>query len=652
MIAERLERLPDVARKLVEVLAVGGRPLPVSVVAAAAGAEEAINETVGLLSARRFLRTGLRDGRDIVETTHDRIRETIAAQLSEATLRSHHARLAQALEGAVNGGADPESIAVHWLGAGDPERAARFAYGAAEQAVAKFAFDQAARLFRFTLEHGPATTLADRRPLLARLAEALRFGGRTEESARAYLAAAEGASSGESVEFQRAAAEQLLAGGRIDEGKEILHRVLAAVGMSAPRSPVAAVFWLLVYRLWLALIGLRIKERSPDEVSPEARLRIEALSTVSLGFAIVDVIVGACMQARHLVEALRVGDRFQVARAVSIEAAHLASAGGPETRRERELVRLAEVLSEKDGSVDAAIYNAGARGIGLFNRGHWRPARELLERANASSDWSKAGLVNSRLFAVYASYFLGDVSEARKSLARLCSRAEERGDIYTPVNLRTSLAITLALLDGDPGRARRDLASAMAQWTQTGFHVQHWQAMVYGADIDVYAGEADRAYEAFRSGWPALKKSFLLHVGFIRTMTFYVGGRLAIASIQSRPDLKAVRIQEARGLLRKLAREHDPWARAVSHLLRALIENAAGNRALTIASLREGIEATKATETIAYTMTAQHRLGEMLGGDEGRELVKQGAATASSHGIRNFERWLAMYTPGTWSGPP
>ncbi len=170
--------------------------MPVSVVAAAAGAEEAINETVGLLSARRFLRTGLRDGRDVVETTHDRIRETIAAQLPEPTLRSHHARLAQALEGAVNGGADPESIAVHWLGAGDPERAARFAYGAAEQAVAKFAFDQAARLFRFTLEHGPATTLEDRRPLLARLAEALRFAGRTEESARAYLAAAEGASSG------------------------------------------------------------------------------------------------------------------------------------------------------------------------------------------------------------------------------------------------------------------------------------------------------------------------------------------------------------------------------------------------------------------------------------------------------------------------
>jgi predicted ATPase len=125
MVAERMERLPEPARKVIEIVAVGGRPLPVSVVAAASGVEGAINEVVGFLSTRRLLRTGLRDGRDVVETTHDRIRETIVAQMSEATLRGHHGLLARALEPAA--GADAEAVALHWLGAGDYERAARFA---------------------------------------------------------------------------------------------------------------------------------------------------------------------------------------------------------------------------------------------------------------------------------------------------------------------------------------------------------------------------------------------------------------------------------------------------------------------------------------------------------------------------------------------
>ena len=45
---------------------------------------------------------------------------------------------------------------MHLLGAGDSERAAHFAERAAEQAIAKLAFDQAARLFRLTLDASTA----------------------------------------------------------------------------------------------------------------------------------------------------------------------------------------------------------------------------------------------------------------------------------------------------------------------------------------------------------------------------------------------------------------------------------------------------------------------------------------------------------------
>ena len=650
MVAERLDRLPDPARNLIEIVAVGGRPLPVSVVAEASEAATSVNEIIGFLGARRFLRTGLRGGRDVVETIHDRIRETIVAQLPETKLRAYHDRLARSLQDAP--GADAEAVALHWLGAGDTERAARFAEGAAEQAAAKVAFDQAIRLFRLTLEHTPASS-PDRRRLQARVALLLRFAGRCEESARAFLAAAEGAPADQQLDFQRAAAGQLMSAGRIDQGKEILHRVLAAVGMSAPRTPLAAVFWLVVYRIWLAVIGLRYKTRAPGEVSAEARLRIDALATVSLGFSVVDVIVSACMQARHLIEALRAGDQFQLARAFSIEAGHLAAAGGRETRRERELMEGARRLSEAEGSEEARSYYAGSVGVGLFNRGRWREARALLKIANEAV-YGHAGLETSRIFEVYALAFLGELNEARRRMARLCAQAEDRGDLYIPVNIQTSMSITMGLVIGEPESARAICDRALAQWTQDGFHVQHWQVMVYRPDIDVYQGEPLRGYDAFMAQMPALKKSLLLHAGFIRTTTHFVRARLALATLDVRPEWKRARVTEARAMARRLRREHDPWAGVCAHMVTAAVENTLGDRGAAVASLRAAVAEAESTDTVIYGLASRLRLGQLLGGEEGSALLKATGDALREQGCADPERWAGIYLPGKWSasGPP
>src|SRR4030095_3731762 len=74
------------------------------------------------------------------------IRQTVAGQLSAATLQHHHERLALVLE--ESSGADPETLAWHVQGAGRPERAAIYAIAAADRAAAALAFDRAAQLYR------------------------------------------------------------------------------------------------------------------------------------------------------------------------------------------------------------------------------------------------------------------------------------------------------------------------------------------------------------------------------------------------------------------------------------------------------------------------------------------------------------------------
>jgi hypothetical protein len=237
MVSERSRQLPEDARRLLEVIAIEGRPVPVSIAASAVGVGERTDELVGLLRAHRFVRGGLRGGREVVEMSHDRIRETVAAQLSAGVTREHHARLARVLESTCD--ANPEMMAVHLLGAGESARGARFAEAAAEQATAKLAFDRAAQLFRTATAIVPASS-EDGRRLRLRLARVLEWAGRGTEAARVYEEVARVAPANERTALERAAAEQLLTCGRIDEGAAVLHRVLSAVNLEAPAvSPVA-----------------------------------------------------------------------------------------------------------------------------------------------------------------------------------------------------------------------------------------------------------------------------------------------------------------------------------------------------------------------------------------------------------------------------
>jgi eukaryotic-like serine/threonine-protein kinase len=647
MVKARLARLPERELRLLRVVAVAGRPLPVGVAADAAGIRDTVDDAIGLVRARRFVRTGIRDGIETVEMIHDRIREMIVAKLSPRIVREHHRELARVLEALPD--ADPEAIATHLLGAGERARAAHHAERAAEKAASQLAFDRSVSLYRLTLDTlGPTSPEVHR--LKLRLAELLEWAGRGAESAKVYLDEAQRAPASERVNLERAAAEQLLTSGRIDEGAAVLHRVLASLGMKAPGSAASALFWLLVYRLLLLLVGLRFTHRDPKDVRPEDRIRIDALYTVAMGFIVVDVILGACMQARHLLYALRAGDSFQVMRAVNLEASNLASAGGPEGRRERRLQELGQRLARGSDDPDAQVFVDGTRGIGLFLRGRFKEARDLLElvsernSAQKRSGWQS----NAFLFAVDTLMLLGDLREAASLRERMLVDAEERGDLYTIVNLHTRATVFLSLAADDPDLARRHLREAMAQWSQTGFLLQHWQAMHYEAEIELYVGDGARGYERIVRDEAAFRRSLLGNVQVLRVLTWYLRGRCAIASLDAVPAKRVARIAEARKLARKLEREKTHWASLTGSILTASVANAAGDRAGAIAALREVLAGATAAELMLHVAAAQYQLGSLLGGEAGKAMVAQADEEMASRGVRSSSRMAARLVPGRW----
>jgi hypothetical protein len=101
-------------------------------------------------------------------------------------------------------------------------------------------------------------------------------------------------------------------------------------------------------------------------------------------------------------------------------------------------------------------------------------------------------------------------------------------------------------------------------------------------------------------------------------------------------------------MARRLGREFNPWTAMLAALVEAAADNAAGDRPGAIAALRRAIERAQSTDCVTFVPIARHRLGELVGGDEGGELVRTSLRTMTEWGIRNPSRWLAVYMPGQW----
>jgi eukaryotic-like serine/threonine-protein kinase len=651
VVGDRLDRLPRGARELVEGVAVAGRPLPVATFAIASGLGQDIDASVTVLRAQRFVRAGFRDGRDVIEPIHDRIREAIVATLSAEVLREHHRRLATVLE--ATPGADLEALALHMLGAGDKQRGARCADRAAEEAASKLAFLQAARLFRLALGTLEAIegAEADAARLRVRLAQVLERAGRASEAADAYRRAAEGTTAIERIELETSAAEQLVFCGRIDEGAVALRRVLAGMGIRAPRTALGAVFLLLYYQLCLRVVGLRFRERAPEEVSREDRVRTAALRAVSQGLGSCDVILGACMQARHMLEAMRVGDRFQVLLAIVGQLFQFAVAGTPEGKRQRAMLETARGLAARCDPEDATYFE-GARGLALYMRGHYREALAIFDGLTPLARGStRLGTAFARQYAIYSCFYLGKLREEAQRAARLLRDVEDRGDVYTIVSLRTTVFVDICLVADDPGEARHHLREGMAQWAQNGFHLQHWFAMLSEAGVELYVGDGARAYERVARDARALRRSLLLHARTVRGFTAYIRGCCAIASIDAGidPAVRRSRIRETRRLGRQLERERAAWGPPLAGILHALAANAAGERAEAIAWLRAAAARAERADMALHAWAARYQLGSLLGDEEGKALAAHAEQAMTAEGVRAPARIAKLFVPGRWS---
>jgi hypothetical protein len=645
-----IEELDAAPRAILEILAVAAAPIPQDIARQAASvATEAFPQALSLLRVAHLVQTTRVGAEDCVEPYHDRVRAAVLGHLEAARQRECHRRIAVAFE--TSGSPDPEALVLYWRGAGDPEQTAHYAVLAGEHAAGALAFDRAADFFKLALgKAGMAPT--DRRALLIKLAKALEYAGRGEQSAHAYLEAAAGAPPLQKLELERAASVELRACGRLDEGTAALHRVLAAVGIRTPRSRLAAHWWAILYKLWLHIVVLRFRPRDTNEARREDLARVDATFAAAMGFGIVDFALASYMATRHLIAALRSGDRTRALRAMAFYAARFSSAGGRPSQLERKLDRVATRLVEEEKSAEVLAFFDSTRGNALYLRGQWKEALTMLDSSisKAQSHSHAAGWrANVWMIGCWALDLLGEYRELSQRHARYLADAERRGDLYACVQLRVGATAGVWLAPDRPKEARQNIREAIAQWSSTRYVLQHWQLMVGEAEIELYLGNGLAAYLRVEGDAAALKRSLLLHTQILRGKTLFLRGRCAIASLDADPALRTARLREARKLVRKLERERMQWTAPLAAILSAGIASAEGNPYGAAASLRTAIELADAADMAGHANAARHQLGLLLGGDMGADLVEKARDAMAAQGVRAPARFASMLVPGRWA---
>lgn len=649
LVHARVRRLPESARRLLDVISVAGEPVPRHLARVAAGVQDGDPGALSALRAAHLVRLAANGEHGDLETWHDRIREAVVQDLATEQLAACHLSLALAYE--ATPGSDPESLARHFELGGRAERAAEFFCAAAEQAAQLLAFDRAARLYQRAHELGtPQTRSSD---LLVKLGDALANAGRGRDAARAYQAAAATAPPSEAVELQRRAADQLLRSGHLDEGLAELRSVLRKVGLALPASPRRAFASILLLRARIAVRGLGFRERAESTIPRDELVRLDTCWSGASTLGTVDVIRGQAFQARHLLMALQAGEPARVACALAYEAGVVATVSPRSKTRNAMLLARARAIAERLGEPRPLGMVEMFDGISAELQGRFAAARVLCGRADEVLRERCTGVhwevSTNQLFLLRALAHLGALREHNSRIPALLLDAEQRGDVYFLTFLGARALWLRSLSVGDPAAGRDHVRHAMARWSAYGFHQQHFWALISESECDLYEGDTERACRRVEDSWPSYTRSLIPRVQLLHVEALCLRGRAALAHAASLddPETPAAQASLARAArtARRIGREPMPPAPPLAALIRAGMASVRGNRTEALDRLAEA-EAGFLSADMALHAAATRRQRAVV------ERAPEAAAVAdrvfAAEGIVDPARFAALMAPGDW----
>lgn len=651
VLRSRFSTLPASARDLLEVIAVAGTPIAKSDAYAAAGLEHQDPVVLNILRIANLTRSFSFGGVEVVETYHDRIRESVAKSLPAGESRRRHQSLAITLER--SGGADPELLAVHFEGAEERPRAAHYYELAARRADDALAFEKAARFYQKALAIGDLSEPGQSATRL-KLAEALANAGRGRAAAEEFDRLSQQAPASESLELERRAGFLYCSTGHLDKGLKVYERIVARLGLREPRSRGVLTAYIVARLLALRLRGLSYRRRPAADVPRELLLRADTTWSLSAGLVLIDIPRSMNFGLMALRDALKAGEAERLLNAIVMTCwIPIMTRIGGRPLADR-LLAIGEELTAQLDTPRARAMLEQSRAVTSHGCSEWKNAlhhlreAELLYRNHCTGvSWQLASVNTIHL---YTQFVLGDYADMGRRAEATIKDAIESGDLYSQTVAETFPSAFAQLADDRPADALQTVRKGLARWSTRGYDVQNAMGATVTGFIEFYEGRAALLLPYMEEQWAMMSKyGFDKHPAMRPPfLSFWVRAALAKAALPAtgagdREKLWKVAQRKTKMLQRSPGR----FGEAAYPCAVAELAEARGDKPAALAGFARSEALYRSLDMKGYAAAVLRRRGSLLGGEQGSSMVREADERLRDCGAVDPQR-LAATLAGGW----
>ena len=488
----RVNRLPEETRRLLELVAITGRPIPAAEAYQAIDALEKGQGFLAQLRTRNLIRTTeSEDEETIVESYHDRIRESVVDHLDDAAIKRHSLKLATTFEN-VSGlnvsdlrrhidqtpefdePTEPYNLPRHqWQrvfdlahffdAAGEHERAFPFALVAAEQARKQDAQEVAEQQFRIALRGVAKDSPGLRFRVLEGLGDVLVLRGRYDDANEQFQAARSLANGNQllaRIDGKLGASARKK--GDMGDAVGYLESALEALGESIPRNSAAILFGVskqvLIQVLHTILPSRFVARRSkdtPQAVTDLFRARLYDDLTFTYWFARgMEQCLWSHLRQMNLAE--RYPPSQELGRTYAFHAITMTAI--PLARRGISYAERAYEISRQQGNLwgqgqARSFQTFACIVLAKFKEGVERGAEAVRLLEEAGDVW-EANM--ARMIATVPMYHLGDLQSAQREAKKSYEIGVESGD-YSAVCISLAFWVPAAPDTIPPGAILAEL---------------------------------------------------------------------------------------------------------------------------------------------------------------------------------------------------